>query len=139
MAKTPRRSKRIPKHRRHATGQGIVTLGGKDFYTGVFGTAKSEQRYRELIAEWMAKGGVAPTPSKRADADAAALGPSVAEVVVKFLAWARSTYRDDDGAGREELRTLERSAKLLSPNCYAGIPAATFGRKHYFEIRDQLI
>lgn len=139
MAKTPRRSKRIPKHRLHATGQGVVTLGGKDFYTGVHGTAKSEQRYRELIAEWMAKGGVAPTLTKRTDADAAAQGPSVAEIVVKFLAWARSTYRDDDGEGREELRTLERSAKLLVPKCYSGIPAATFGRKHYFEIRDQLI
>jgi integrase len=137
MAKTQRRSNRIPKHRRHATGQGIVTLSGKDHYTGKFGTPKSEQRYKDLVSDWIANDRK-PLPIKKRSDQETSLGISVAELRVRFLSWARATYRDDKG-DREEYRTLERSSLLLLPDEFALIPAADFSRRHFHEIRDGLI
>jgi len=134
--KKPRRSKRIPSHRRHATGQGVVTLGGKDFYTGVWGTPKSEQRYRELIGEWISNDRkILPAPKKATVED---LGISVAELCLRFTNWARSAYSGDDGERRPEFAVLERTAKRVS-ELFGLIPAATFSRKHFHQLRDEFI
>jgi integrase len=47
---------RLPKHRPHASGQGIVTLSGRDCYTGKWGTPESEAKYNRLVADWLANG-----------------------------------------------------------------------------------
>lgn len=50
-------SKSLPKYRKHkASGQGIVTLDGKDFYLGPHGTKASKLEYDRLIGEWLANG-----------------------------------------------------------------------------------
>lgn len=47
----------VPSHCRHdCTGQGYVRLNGKFHYTGVYGTPESEQRYQQIVAEWLAAG-----------------------------------------------------------------------------------
>jgi len=51
----------VPKYRRHkGTGQAVVTLDGRDFYLGKFGSAASHKEYRRLTAEWLAAGGQLP-------------------------------------------------------------------------------
>jgi hypothetical protein len=52
-----------PKYRKHkATGQAVVTLSGKDFYLGPYGTKVSHREYDRLTGEWMvADGPTAPT------------------------------------------------------------------------------
>jgi integrase len=48
---------RIPKHCEHrATGRGFVRLGGKQVYTGRWGTQEAATRYERLVAEWMLAG-----------------------------------------------------------------------------------
>jgi hypothetical protein len=56
MALRPRRRRRPPSYRRHATGQAFVTLNGRSFYPGVHGTAESHEAYDRAIAEWLANG-----------------------------------------------------------------------------------
>lgn len=48
---------RIPKHRKHVTGQGTVRLQGIDYYTGKWGTEKAEKKYKQLIATYLASAG----------------------------------------------------------------------------------
>jgi integrase len=47
----------VPSYRRHKpTGQGVVTLNGKDHYLGRYGTVASKAEYDRLISEWLAGG-----------------------------------------------------------------------------------
>jgi hypothetical protein len=51
----------VPAYRRHkATGQAVVTLDGRDFYLGTYGSAASHKEYRRLTSEWLAAGGELP-------------------------------------------------------------------------------
>src|SRR5258708_34508537 len=49
------RSPRVPKYRRHSSGQARVTLNGKDYLLGLYNSAQSQEAYRRLIAEWLAR------------------------------------------------------------------------------------
>jgi integrase len=50
---------RTPSYRLHrASGNGVVTLNGKDHYLGKHGTAESRRAYDRIIAEWIARGRV---------------------------------------------------------------------------------
>ena len=47
----------LPKYRLHKpTGLGVVTLNGRDFYLGRYGTPESLEAYNRRIAEWQADG-----------------------------------------------------------------------------------
>jgi hypothetical protein len=60
-------STRLPKYRHHkASGQAVVTLGGREVYLGRHGTAASRQAYRRAVAEFMAAGGRDPRPARTA-------------------------------------------------------------------------
>ena len=53
----PRLSQRPPKYRYHkASGQAVVTLGGRDVYLGRYGSEESKQAYSRLVGEWVAGG-----------------------------------------------------------------------------------
>jgi len=44
----------VPSYRRHKqSGQGIVTLSGRDFLLGKYDTTESRDKYNRLIAEWL--------------------------------------------------------------------------------------
>jgi hypothetical protein len=48
-------SPRIPSYRCHKpTGLAVVWLDGRDIYLGDHGTPESRERYRHVIAEWLA-------------------------------------------------------------------------------------
>lgn len=47
---------RVPMHRRHASGNGVVTLSGRDYYTGAWESPDADAEYRRLIAEFLATG-----------------------------------------------------------------------------------
>jgi hypothetical protein len=59
------RSPRIPKYRRHSSGQARVTLAGKDHPPDPYGSAGSEEAYRRLIAEWLQGRAGRPDPCGR--------------------------------------------------------------------------
>ena len=47
---------KIPSYRRHSSGQGRVTLAGKDYLLGPHGSAGSKRKYNKLVAEFIAGG-----------------------------------------------------------------------------------
>jgi integrase len=58
----------VPSYRLHkASGQAIVTIGGKDHYLGQHGTAESKGKYERLIGEWIAAGRPITGPNKPGD------------------------------------------------------------------------
>jgi hypothetical protein len=57
---------KLPAYRKHrATGQAVVTLSGRDFYLGHFGTATSKAEYDRRVGEWKAAGDLTSTRSAR--------------------------------------------------------------------------
>ena len=63
-----RRGKRVPSYRLHkASGNGIVTLSGKDHYLGPHRTPASQKRYRDLLSQWLANE-KRPLPSPKGNA-----------------------------------------------------------------------
>jgi integrase len=47
----------LPKYREHrASGQAVVTLNGRDFYLGIYGSKASRIEYDRLLGEWLASG-----------------------------------------------------------------------------------
>ena len=53
-----RTNAKVPKLCRHASGQAVVRLGGKDFYCGVFGTPVAQAKFDALVGEWLIRGRV---------------------------------------------------------------------------------
>lgn len=50
-------STRIPKYRKHCSGQARVTIEGKTYYLGKHNTPESHQQYKQLMNEWLTKTG----------------------------------------------------------------------------------
>jgi len=54
----PRLSRKLPSYRLHRnSGQGVVTLSGRDHYLGPFGTEESHKAYERTMAAWLANQG----------------------------------------------------------------------------------
>ena len=109
-----RRGERLPSYRLHKpSGQGVVTLGGKDYYCGAYDAPASKRRYQELVAQWLANDRLPLKPSKPAAGaeDDGAL--TVAELCLKFLTWAREHYRKN-GELTSESKVIERSLRPIS-------------------------
>lgn len=81
----------IPRYRKHkATGQAIVTIDGKTFYLGPYGSKRSKAQYDSVIAEWIASGRKLPEPDQRP-----ANSPvTVVEVCAAYLKYATDYYGD---------------------------------------------
>jgi integrase len=113
----PRTAPRIPSYRLHKpTGQGVVTLNGKDHYLGKHGTPQSRAEYDRLIAEWLAHG--------RAVAPAGAGGLTVNELILAYWRFAEGHYLRDGRPTREmdNIRDAMRPVRQL----YGPIAAADF-------------
>jgi hypothetical protein len=52
---------RTPTYRLHKpSGQAVVTIDGRDFYRGKYGTSQSRDEYDRLITEWLTNGRCLP-------------------------------------------------------------------------------
>ena len=101
----PRVSCQVPRYRKHKpTGQGVVTLEGRDIYLGVYGTAKSQAEYQRVIAEWLANGRRLPVDST---------GLLVGELIHEFQEEKRHEYLGPDGRPNTEFKHIKRALKTL--------------------------
>ena len=76
-----------PSYRLHKpTGQGVVTLDGRDYYCGCHNTPDSRREYHRLIGQWSGNDGNMPA------ADA-----KISELVLRFLKHAKTYYVDRAG------------------------------------------
>jgi hypothetical protein len=55
--------KRLPKYRKHASGQALISLDGRDIYIGPCGSEASRLEYHRVVSEWLANGRMLPSQS----------------------------------------------------------------------------
>ena len=124
-------STRIPKYRCHkGSGQAIVQINGKRIYLGKHGSAKSKERYRQLIAEFLSKGRVAT------DSEASS-SPTINELILAYFKFAK-TYYVKNGRPTDELGGIRAVMKVLR-RMYGHSVATEFGPKAFKLVRDSLI
>lgn len=104
-------STRIPKYRKHRSGQARVTFAGKTFYLGKHGTPESRQRYKALVNEWLTRTGRF-TPADTPPSPANPLGATVNEVILAYLKHAREDYQTNP-VEVEKITLAVRPLRLL--------------------------
>ena len=125
----PKLTKALPKYRRHASGQAVVTIGGRDFYLGKHGSKASKEKYSQVLAEWLAS-----------DRPASLTSPTeitVTEVCAAFLRYAGKHYVKRGRVTSEVAgyKVLFRVLKEL----YGGTRAAQFGPKQMKAVRAKML
>jgi integrase len=116
--------RKVPSLRHHkARGLAVVTLGGKDFYCGKFGSRQSRLEYDRLVSEWLAAG--------RPQAIDAAQGFTMAELLVRYMQFAKGYYLPPS-------REIEGITLALRPlkEQYAHTLASDFGPLSLRAVRD---
>lgn len=108
----------------------MVTLSGRDFYLGPYGTSASRAEYDRLIAEWLANGRRVPVSS----------GPpeiSIVELLVRYLTFAREYY-SRDGNPTSEYVDMQSISKRLR-HLYGTTRVVDFGPLSLKAVRQALV
>ncbi len=75
----------LPKYRKYkASGNAVVTIGGRDHDLGSYGSEASRSEYDRLMAEWIGRG----RPSVEVDRSA----PTVSEIALLYVKHAEQYY-----------------------------------------------
>jgi len=108
-----------PKYQNHrASGQAVLTLSGRDFYLGPYGSKASRLEYDRLIGEWLANGRRLP--------QSATPDLTVAELLVAYLRFAK-VYYDVPACGYAAEWDTTKQAMRYPARLYNTTPAAEFG------------
>jgi integrase len=116
--------RKVPSLRHHkARGLAVVTLGGKDFYCGKFGSPESRREYDRLVGEWLAAG--------RPQAAGGAQTLTMAELLLRYMEYAKGYYLPPS-------REIEGITLALRPlkEKYGHTLAADFGPLSLRAVRD---
>lgn len=125
---TPRQ--RAPKYRKHkASQQATVTLDGRDFYLGPYGSKASRLEYDRLVGEWIQNGRRLPP---RANS-----GLSIVELTDAYWQFAKGYYVKDGGL-TDEIASV-RVAIMFLNRLYAETPVADFGPLGLKNVRQKMI
>src|SRR5262249_30396224 len=115
----------IPTYRLHKpTGQAVVTLDGRDHYLGRHGTPASRAVYDRLVAAWLARKPAAPCPT-------------VDEIIIRYLEFARSYYRKA-GVETAEVANVKLSLRPLHAR-FGALRVVEFGPRALRTVRQDLI
>jgi integrase len=127
------RTLRTPSYRHHKpSGQGVVTIDGRDFYLGRFGSAESRAEYDRLVAEWLTNGRRLPAPASPSGSDR-----TVNEMLLDYLRHADSYYVKNGKPTVEpgNIRLAIRPLRQL----YGHTPARDFGPLGLKAVRKAMI
>jgi len=108
----------------------VVTLSGRDFYLGPYGTTASRAEYDRLIAEWLANGRRLPVSDDQHEI-------SVVELLVRYLTFAREYY-SRDGKPTSEYVEMQSISKRLK-NLYGTKSVIDFGPLSLKAVRQALV
>jgi integrase len=115
----PRCVNRNPRYSKHkASGQAVVTVDGKDFYLGPWNSKTSKVEYDRLIGQWLAGGRHLPTSD--------AQDISVAEVIERYMQFAKTYYRRSDGTTTGEVYLIKAALRPVN-QLFGASPAVEFG------------
>jgi integrase len=131
-AKTPR----IPKYRHFKPKNlAVVRIDGRDHYLGKYDSPESHERYRRLIAEWLARGVSAPAAK---DELSTSMDVTIDRLVLAFGRHAQKHYRRPDGRPTQELHNLQLALRPLR-RLYGSTPAADFGPLALRSIQQEMV
>lgn len=116
---------RIPKYRKHISGQARVTLNNKDYLLGPYGSAESKAKYARLLAEWQASGSSFGVPVE---------SYSISQLIADYLIYAKKYYGKNAKVEITKLRPALRTWKRL----YGPTPVVEFKPLHFRTVRDEL-
>ena len=120
-------AKRVPSLTLHKpTGQARVRIEGRDIYLGKHGSDASEQRYHQLIAEWLSSGIVPPRPTVSRDAPADD-GLTVNELLLAYWTFCEGYYRDADGMATKEQGCIKLALRPVKKLYGTTMAAQDFG------------
>ncbi|MGI9429906.1 MAG: tyrosine-type recombinase/integrase [Bythopirellula sp.] len=121
---------RTPKYRRHkAKGLALVTLNGRDIYLGKYGSAESKRKYRQLVAEYLQRGGASPLTQPEEI--------TVIEVMAAYTKHAKNYYRKD-GKPTREYGMIVEVCRAIRP-LYGKALAVDFGPLALKSVRQSLV
>ncbi len=126
-------SVRIPKYRKHKSGQAFVQVKGERFYLGKYGTPESEEKYRRYVAELA----VSPIPSATTPAAPVFSGLEIIELCVAYWRYAQEYYVKD-GEPTGHLDSVRQALRVLK-RLYARTPAEEFGPLAFRAVQQALI
>ena len=128
----PRLTNSLPKYQKHrASGQAVVTLGGRDIYLGPCGTAASRREYDRLITEWIANGRTSKHPGNVFESI------TIVELIAKYVDHLRATY--SNFAHHRSVPSRTKPVLRLLRDVYGRELVTDFGPLKLKAIRQQLI
>src|SRR5262245_18417556 len=102
------RSPRVPKYRRHSSGQARVTIDGKDRILGPYGSPESQEPYRRIIAEWLeTRQRPAAQPGEKDEP------LTVNELILSYWRFADDYYGLQDGAHRGDAYCQREALRVV--------------------------
>ncbi len=124
-------SKTPPKYRKHKkSGQAVVTLSGRDFYLGTYGSKASKSEYDRLVSQWLVNG--------RVLTEAAEQKPkTVKDLIAAYWTFAKGFYVKN-GKPTDELPGLKMALKHLKTT-YGGLTVGEFGPLMLIAYQQQLV
>lgn len=124
---------RTPKYRLHkGSGQALVQINGRRIYLGVYGSDRSKEKYRRIIATWLtAKPGVSQTD------EAIRAELSVSELILQYWNFAK-TYYVKNGRPTGELDAIRAALRSLK-QLHGQTNACHFGPRDLKAVRQAMI
>lgn len=114
---------RIPSYRKHSSGQARVTINGKDFLLGKYGSPESKEAYGRLIAEFASSRNSLSFGKARNSI-------LIEDVLLAYIRHAKEYYKGS--TEYENLKLVERPILTL----YGSMPASKFGAKEFKAVRE---
>jgi integrase len=120
----------VPTYRKHkSTGQAVVTLNGRDYYLGRYGSAASRAEYDRLIQEWLACG-------RQLVNQASDL--TIAELIARYWLHVETYYRHADGTPTGEVHAMKSSLRPLN-YLHGATAACEFGPLAFKAVRELMV
>ena len=121
---------RVPSYRLHRqSGQGVVTLNGRDILLGKYNSEASRAEYNLQISRWMANGRQTAEVPKDL---------TIGELILKYRPHVESYYRKPDGSLTSEVDNIRQALRPLR-YFYGTAPAAEFGPLKLKVLRDAMM
>lgn len=119
---------KLPSYRRHSSGQARVSIAGKDYMLGAYGSKLSKEKYNRLIAEYAASGRSKSFGTKPAEL-------SIVELLAAYKAHAKEAYGVSKRGEYYAFLLAMRPLKRL----YGSTNAAEFGVNQWKAVRQYIV
>ena len=138
-----RPKKSVPSYSLHRpTGQAVVKItlpggGRKTIYLGRYDTPQSKAEYARVVASLQSVGGVNSIASSGNSRDSNS-DMSMNELMLSFMVYAKSHYRQPDGTPTSELNNYKVTLRPLK-ELFGNLHAQNFGPRELKTVRDHMI